>query len=127
MRKRDSGWDRGRTRQREEKSGQAKERAAMRKFNQHVLWCKLKEGPDQELPRMQDALEKLVAKTKTAMLDNIEDDPEWETHTRMNARSILNLLTATLTATAEELFPGGVPANNQMKGRHWNSKNRELK
>ena len=100
----------------------------MRKFNQHVvLWCKLKKGPDQELPRMQDALERLVAKTKTAMLDNIENDPEWETHTRMNARSILNLLTATLTAKAEELFPGDVPANNQMKGRHWNSKNRELK
>ena len=79
----------------------------MRKFNQHVLWCKLKEDPDQELPRMQDALERLVAKTKTAMLDNIiEDDPEWETHTRMSARSILKLLTATLTATAEELFPG---------------------
>ena len=45
----------------------------------------------------------------------------------MNSRSILKLLTDTLTATAEELFPGGVPANNEMKGRHWNnSKNREL-
>ena len=30
-----------------------------------------------------------------------------------------------LAATAEELFPGGVPTNNQMKGRHWIS--RELK
>ena len=52
----------------------------------------MKMDPDQELPRMQDALERLVEKTKTAMLDNIEDDPEWEWHTRMNARGILKLL-----------------------------------
>ena len=76
---------------------------------------------------MQDALERLVANAKTAMMDNIEDDSEWERNTKMSARSILQLLTDTLTATAEELFPGGVPANNQMRGRHWNSKNREIK
>ena len=44
----------------------------------------------------------------------------------MNADNILRLLTEALSATAEELFPGGIPANNQMKGRHWNSKNREV-
>ena len=36
------------------------------------------------------------------------------------------MLTDALTATAEELFPAGVPANNEIKGRHWNSKNREI-
>jgi hypothetical protein len=60
-----------------------------------------------------DALERLVAKAKTAMLDNIEDDQEWERHTRMNAQTILKLLTDTLSATAEELFPDGVPVNKQ--------------
>ena len=44
----------------------------------------------------------------------------------MNASSILRLLIEALSAAAEELFPGGIPANNQMKGRHWNSKNREV-
>ena len=73
---------------------------------------------------MREALERLVTKAKMAMLDNLERDPEWEQHTRMNARRILTLLTDALTAPAEELFPSGVPANNQMKGRHWNSKNR---
>ena len=104
-----------------------KKRAATRNFNKHVLWCKLQRDPNQELPRLQDALERLVANAKTAMMDNIEDDSEWERNTKMSARSILQLLTDTLTATAEELFPGGVPANNQMRGRHWNSKNREIK
>ena len=59
------------------------------------------------------------------MLNNIEEDPDWERHTRLNAR-VLKLLTDALTATAEELFPCGVPANNQMKGIHWNSKNCEI-
>ncbi len=49
------------------------------------------------------------------------------TLTAIRSGIILTLLTDTLTATAEELFPSGVPANNQMKGRHWNSKNREIK
>ena len=76
---------------------------------------------------MREALERLVTKAKMAMLDNLESDPEWEQHTRANAHRILTLLTDTLTATAEKLFPSGIPANNQMKGRHWNSKNREIK
>jgi hypothetical protein len=82
--------------------------------------------PEQELPRMRDTLERLVATAKAAMLNNIEEDPEWEKHTQLNADAALQLLNDALSATAEELFPGGVPANNQMKGRHWNSKNREL-
>ena len=61
------------------------------------------------------------------MLNDIEEDPEWERYTQMNAKSVLQLLKDALEATAEELFPEGVPANNLMKGRHWNSKNRELK
>ena len=109
-----------------EKSEQAKERSARRNFNKHVLWCRLSMDPELELPRMQDTLERVVAKAKTAMLANIEDDPEWERHTKINAHDALQLLNDALAATAEELFPGGVPANNQMKGRHWNSKNREL-
>jgi hypothetical protein len=109
-----------RRKQGEDKSEQAKERAARRNFNKHVLWCRpLQLDPDQELPRMREVLERLVAKAKMAMLDNLESDPEWEQHTRTNARRILTLLTDTLlTATTEELFPSGVPANNQMKGRH---------
>jgi hypothetical protein len=111
----------------EEKSVQDKERAARRNFNKHVLWCRLRLDPDQELPCMRDTLERLVATAKAELLHNIEEDKEWDRHTRLNATSILQLLTDALVATAEELFPGGVPANNQMKGRHWNSKNRELK
>ena len=75
---------------------------------------------------MRDTLERMVTTAKAAMLDNIEDDPEWKKHTQLNADAALQLLNDALSATAEELFPGGVPANNQMKGRHWNSKNREL-
>jgi hypothetical protein len=75
---------------------------------------------------MRDALERLIAKAKTAMLDNIEDDQEWERHTRMNAQTIMKLITNTLSATAEALFPDGMPVNNQIKRRHWNSKNREI-
>ncbi len=63
--------------QREEKSEQAKERAARRNFNKHVLWCRLKLDPEQELPRMREVLERLVATAKAAMLDNIEEDQEW--------------------------------------------------
>ena len=100
---------------------------ARRNFNKHVLWCRLKLDPDQELPRMRDTLERMVATAKEEMLQNIEEDQEWEWHTRLNARTILKLLTDALTATAEELFPAGVPANNEMKGRHWNSKNRGKK
>jgi hypothetical protein len=111
----------------EDKSEQAKERAARQNFNKHVLWCRLQLDPDQELPRMREALERLVTKAKMAMLDNLESDPEWEQHTSTNALRILTQLTDTLTAKAEELFPSGVPANNQMKGRHWNTKNREIK
>ena len=109
-----------------EKSEQAKARSARRNFNKHVLWCRLSMDPELELPRMQDTLERVVATAKAAMLNNIEDDPEWDRHTRINAHNALQLLNEALAATAEELFPGGVPANNQMKGRHWNSKNREL-
>ena len=105
----------------EEKSVQDKERAAQRNFNKHVLWCRLRLDPDQELPCMRDTLERLVATAKAELLHNIEEDKEWDRHTRLNATSILQLLTDALAATAEELFPGGVPANNQMKGRHWNS------
>ena len=112
--------------QREEKSEEAKERAAKRNFNKHVLWCRLKLDPEQEPPRMREVLERLMATAKAAMLDNIEEDQEWERNTRMNANSILRLLTEALSAAAEELFPDGIPANNQMKGRHWNSKNREV-
>ena len=67
---------------------------------------------------MQDTLERVVAIAKAAMLNNIEDDPEWERHTEINAHNALHLLNDALAATTEELFPGGVPANNQMKGRH---------
>ena len=66
-------------------------------------------------------LERIVGNAKEAMLHSIEDDPEYERYTRVNAHRILQLLEEVLTATVEELFPGGVPANNQMKGRHWNS------
>ena len=105
--------------QRGEKSEEAKERAAKRNFNKHVLWCRLKLDPEQEqLPRMREVLERLVATAKAAMLDNIEEDQEWEKNTRMNANSILRLLTEALSTAAEELFPDGIPANNQMKGRH---------
>ncbi len=110
----------------DKKSEQAKERSARRNFNKHILWCRLNMDPEQELPRMRDTLERMVATAKAAMLDNIEVDPEWEKHTQLNADAALHLLNDALSATAEELFPGGVPANNQMKGRHWNSKNREL-
>ena len=75
---------------------------------------------------MREVLERLVATAKAAMLENIEENQEWERHTRMNASSLLSLLTEALSAAAEELFPGGIPANNQMNGRHWNSKNREI-
>lgn len=75
---------------------------------------------------MRDTSERMITKVKTEMMCNIEEDPEWERNTRMNANSVLQLLNEALTATAEELFPEGVPANNQMKVRHWNSKNREL-
>jgi exonuclease III len=71
-------------RQGEDESEQAKERAVRRNFNKHVLWCRLQLDPDQELPRMREALERLVAKAKMAMLDNLESDPEWEQHTRIN-------------------------------------------
>ena len=47
----------GEERERKEKqSAQAKERAARRSTNKHVLWCRLKLDPDQELPRMRDTL-----------------------------------------------------------------------
>jgi hypothetical protein len=68
--------------QRGEKSAEAKERAAKRNFNKHVLWCRLKLDPEQELPRMREVLERLVATAKAAMLDNIEEDQEWERNTR---------------------------------------------
>ena len=99
----------------EEKSGKAKERAARRNINKYMLWCRLKMDPDQELSRMRDALEKMVEKAKESMLHDIEDDPELERHIKVNAKCILQLLEAALTATVEELFPGGVPADNQMK------------
>ena len=67
---------------------------------------------------MRDALEKLVEKSKESTLHNIEDDPKWGRHTKVNAKSILQILEAALTVTVEELFPGGVPANNPMKERH---------
>jgi hypothetical protein len=74
------------------------------------MWLKM--DPDQELPRMRDALEQMIKKAKESTLHTIEDDPEWEKHTNVNAKSILQLLEAALTATVEELFPGGVPADN---------------
>ena len=113
--------------EKEKKSEQAKERSARRNFNKHVLWCRLKLDPGQELPRMRETLERMVEEAKVAMLDNIEEDQEWEQHTQLNAERIMQVLTTALTATAEELFPEGAPANNQMQGRHWNSKNREIK
>ncbi len=61
---------------------------------------------------MRDALEQMIKKAKESTLHTIEDDPEWEKHTNVNAKSILQLLEAALTATVEELFPGGVPADN---------------
>ena len=75
---------------------------------------------------MQDTLERVIATAKAAMLNNIKNDPEWERHTKVSAHNALQLLNDALAATVEELFPEGVPANEQMKGRHWNSKNREL-
>ena len=42
-----------------DKSEQAKERAARRNLNKHVLWCRLQLDPDQEIPRMRDALKKI--------------------------------------------------------------------
>jgi hypothetical protein len=112
-----------RPRQKEDKSDNAKERAARRNFNKHVIWCRLKMDPGQEIPRrMRETLERMVTKAREAMLENVEEDQEWDMHTMTNASSILKLLTDALTATAEELFPDGVPANNEMKGRHhWNS------
>jgi hypothetical protein len=74
------------------------------------MWFKM--DPDQELPRMRDALEQMIKKAKESTLHTIEDDPEWEKHTKVNAKSILQLLEAALTPTVEELFPGGVPADN---------------
>jgi len=61
---------------------------------------------------MRDALEQMIKKAKESTLHTIEDDPEWKKHTKVNAKSILQLLEAALTATVEELFPGGVPADN---------------
>ena len=61
---------------------------------------------------MRDALEQMIKKAKESTLHTIEDDPEWEKHTKVNAKSILQLLEAALTAAVEELFPGGVPADN---------------
>ena len=75
---------------------------------------------------MRDAHEKMVEKSKESTLHNIEDDPEWGRHTKVNAKSILQILEAALTVTVEELLPGGVPANNPMKERHWNSEKREV-
>ena len=80
-------------RQKEDKSEQAKERAARRNFNKHVLWYRLKLDPGQEIPRMREALELMVVTARAAMLDNVEEDQEWDRHTRMNARSILKVLT----------------------------------
>ena len=48
--------------------------------------------PELELPRMQDTLDRMVTTAKTAMLNNIEDDPEWEKHTHLNAEAALQLL-----------------------------------
>ena len=61
---------------------------------------------------MRDVLEQMIKKAKESTLHTIEDDPEWEKHTKVTAKSILQLLEAALTATVEELFPGGVPADN---------------
>ena len=95
--------------ERKKKSEQAKELATRQSINRHVLWCRLRMEPDQELPRMRDAHEKMVEKSKESTLHNIEDDPEWGRHTKVNAKSILQILEAALTATAaEELFPGGI-------------------
>jgi hypothetical protein len=89
------------------------------------MWLKM--DPDQELPRMRDTLEQMIKKAKESTLHTIEDDPEWGRHTKVNAKSILQILEAAITVTLEELFPGGVPANYPMKERHWNSEKREVK
>jgi hypothetical protein len=117
----------GKAEGRKKKSEQAKERATRQSINRHVLWCRLRMDPDKELPRMRDALEKIVEKSKESTPHNIEDDPEWGRHIKVNAKSILQILEAAITVTLEELFPGGVPANNPMKERHWNSEKREVK
>ena len=49
----------------------------------YVLWFRLKLDPDQELPRMRDTLERIVATAKAEMLQNSEEDQEWEWNTRL--------------------------------------------
>ena len=88
-----------------EKSEQAKERSTRRNFNKHVLWCRLSMDPELELPRMQDTLERVVAKAKAAMLANIEDDPEWERHTKINAHDALQLLNDALAPVCVRIVP----------------------
>ena len=82
--------------------------------------------PDQELPRMQNVLETVVFTAMAEMRQNIEDDTEWDNDTRTNAAEILQILDDALAATVQQVFPGGVPPNKYKRGRHWNSKNREL-
>jgi hypothetical protein len=60
------------------------------------------------------------------MHQNIEDDTEWDNNTRSNAAEILQILDDALAATVQQVFPGGVPPSRYKRGRHWNSKNREL-
>jgi hypothetical protein len=44
----------------------------------------------------------------------------------VNAASLLQVLNGAVASTVEEVFPDGVPVNNQQKGRHWSSANREI-
>ncbi len=111
-----------------QESAATMERRHRKAFNKYVLWCKLELDPDGGLQRISGTLDQMINKAKTEMLQNQEGEGiEWEKDTISNAESLLKVLNDAVTETIAELFPDGVPASKQRKGRQWNSKNRVIK
>eukprot|EP01036_Dinobryon_divergens_P035907 gene35907-46617_t len=117
----------GEEKQKDQPSAEIMERKKQKRFNQYVLRCKLNLDPDQELQRLSESLEQMVAKGREEMLvvQGTEGPNRWATG--HNAEQWLQVLKGAVTNTIEKEFPEGVPANNQQRGRNWNSGNREIK
>ena len=109
----------GEERQKEQPSAEIMERKKQKRFNQYVLRCKLDLDPDQQLQRLSELLEQMVAKGTEEMIltQGAEEGPNnWATG--HNAEKWLQILNGAVTSTIEKEFPDGVPANNQQRGRN---------
>jgi exonuclease III len=109
--------------EKEPQSAETREHIQRKAFNKYVLWCKLELDPDGVLRRISGTLDQMISKAKSEMLQNRGEGPDWERDTISNAESLLKMLNDAVTETIAELFPDGVPASKQRKGRRWNSNN----